>query len=152
MTLTELLSSKGKTLAVAESLTGGLLADRAVSLPGASRVFLGGIVAYTDSIKASVLGVSAATLKAETAVSEAVAREMAEGVRRLFSSSVGISTTGYAGPAASLDEEVGRVFVAIATEQSTEVYPLSLTGTREEIRRKTVDFAVKTLKEELTKF
>ena len=109
-------------------------------------------MAYTDRAKADLLSVPEELLAREGAVSSPVARAMAEGVRHALHSTVGVSTTGYAGPAATPDEEVGRVFVAIATPRGTEVYPLSLSGSREEIRRATVSFAVKTLKQELTKF
>ncbi len=152
MTLTELLSLRGESLAVSESLTGGLLADRVVAIPGASRVFRGGIVAYTDNAKIALLGVPADLLEREGAVSAAVAKRMAEGAARAFSSTVSLSTTGFAGPAATPDEPVGRVFVGLSLRGETRVYPLLLTGNREEIRRKTVDFAIKTLEEELTNF
>ena len=109
--IVELLKEQKKTLATAESLTGGLVADAVVSIAGASEVFLGGIVSYTDGVKASLLGVRAETLSAHTAVSAEVAREMADGVRRLIGSDYAISTTGLAGPAGGSDgKPVGTRF------------------------------------------
>lgn len=149
--IVELLKEQKKTLATAESLTGGLVADAVVSIAGASEVFLGGIVSYTDGVKASLLGVRAETLSAHTAVSAEVAREMADGVRRLIGSDYAISTTGLAGPAGGSDgKPVGTVFVGLSSPDRTEVFSLSLSGSRVEIRQKTVEFAIISLKKRLT--
>ena len=94
-----LLTEKGMTLAAAESCTGGLVAERMTDLPGASKVFMGGVVSYTNQVKAKVLGVPRALLEEFGAVSEPVARAMAEGVRAVTGADIGVSVTGVAGPA-----------------------------------------------------
>lgn len=149
--IVSVLKEQKKTLATAESLTGGLVADAVVSIAGASEVFLGGVVSYTDGVKASLLGVKKETLAAYTAVSAEVAREMADGARRLLGSDCAISTTGLAGPAGGEDgKPVGTVFVGIATPDGTEVFSLHFSGTRTEIRQKTVNFAITSLIKRLT--
>lgn len=97
-TVLHLLHRHGKTFSAAESCTGGLIAKRITDLPGASCVFRGGVVSYTNEVKASVLGVSQETLDRYGAVSEPVARAMAEGVRRITGSDLSVATTGLAGP------------------------------------------------------
>ena len=114
------LSSRGNTLAVAESCTGGALSACFTSMPGASEYFLGSVVSYSNEVKASVLGVSRADLAAYGAVSEQVARQMAEGVRRLCGSDYALATTGVAGPSGgSPDKPVGTVWIALATPDGT---------------------------------
>ena len=115
-----LLKEKGLTLAAAESCTGGLIAKRMTDLPGASGVFCGGVVSYTNAVKANVLGVGQALLDEYGAVSEPVAREMAEGVRRITGADLGVSVTGVAGP--DTDDRgnpVGTVFIGLATPEGT---------------------------------
>ena len=133
------LRARGLTLAVAESLTGGLLADALVRVPGASAVFRGGIVAYATDLKTTLLGVDAALLAAQGAVHPEVARQMAEGVRRVCGADVGLATTGVAGPDAQDGHAPGEVFVAVATGAGTVVVPLVLPGGRAEIRAATVE-------------
>ena len=114
------LKARGMTLAAAESCTGGLIAKRMTDLPGASQVFCGGVVSYHSSVKAGVLGVPQALLDRDGAVSESVARAMAEGVRNLTGADFAVSVTGVAGP--DSDErgnEVGTVYVALATKDET---------------------------------
>ena len=94
----EALKARGVTFAAAESCTGGLIAKRITDLPGASCVFRGGVVSYTNEVKASVLGVPQETLDRYGDVSEPVARAMAEGVRRITGSDLSVATTGLAGP------------------------------------------------------
>ena len=96
--LVALLTARGQTLGCAESLTGGLLTDAIVQVPGASRVLMGGIVAYDEGRKQTLLGVSAQALERYTAVSAQVACEMALGARRVLAVDYAVSTTGYAGP------------------------------------------------------
>ena len=133
--LVALLRERGVSLAAAESCTGGWFAKRIVDAPGASAVFLGGVVSYTNEIKEKILGVSRKALDTYTAVSVPVAREMAEGVRERFSADIGVSVTGLAGPGGGTDEiPVGRVFVGIATKEGTDVLTLTLDGTREDVR------------------
>jgi len=118
----KLLRQKQKTLAVAESCTGGLLANRITDVPGASEIFLGGMVSYANAAKEKFLGVRAETLAAHGAVSEAVAREMAVGARGKFGSDLAIAMTGIAGPAGGTPEKpVGTVFIALASAAGVEV-------------------------------
>ena len=110
-----LLTGRKQTLALAESCTGGAIANRVTNVPGASAIFLGGVVAYSNEVKQKFLGVRAETLKQHGAVSEAVAREMAEGARKKFGADFAIAVTGIAGPGGGTkDKPVGTVFIALA--------------------------------------
>ncbi len=132
------LADRGWTIGVAESLTGGLVSAALVSVPGASTSLRGGVVAYATDLKARILGVEEGLLEASGPVHPEVARQMAEGVRRVLGADVGVSTTGVAGPAPQRGIPVGTVFVAVATPDGTTVSALELDGTREEIRAETV--------------
>ena len=115
-----LLSERGETLSVAESCTGGAVASRFTAMAGASHYFLGGVVAYSNDVKKNILGVSAGDLEKYGAVSETVAKQMAEGVRRLTASTYALSTTGIAGPDGGTPEKpVGTVWMALATPKGT---------------------------------
>ena len=117
-----LLTEQKKTLALAESCTGGGIANRITNVPGASAVFHGGLVTYSNESKQKLLGVRAETLAAHGAVSEAVAREMAEGTRARLDADFAIAVTGIAGPGGGSPEKpVGTVFVALAGEFATVV-------------------------------
>ena len=135
------LADAGETLALAESLTGGLLCARLTDVPGASRVILGGVVAYSTRSKHEVLGVPNATLRDHGAVSAQTAAAMATAVAHLFSARIGVATTGVAGPDSQEGQDVGTVFLAIARGEQTHVVQLALEGTREQIRALTVDHA-----------
>lgn len=111
--LVRALGQQGRTLAVAESLTGGLVASTIVGVPGASTVFRGGVVAYATEVKASVLGVDAGLLERVGAVDSDVADEMALGVARLLGADYGLATTGVAGPDPQDGQPVGTVYVAV---------------------------------------
>jgi nicotinamide-nucleotide amidase len=116
------MTGRKQTLALAESCTGGLIANRITNIPGASEIFFGGVVAYSNGVKEKFLGVRAATLKKHGAVSEAVAREMAEGAQKKFGADFAIAVTGIAGPTGGTkDKPVGTVFIAVAYDFGTIV-------------------------------
>lgn len=126
-----LISSK-KTLACAESCTGGLIAKRITDVSGCSEVFLGGAVSYANSAKEKLLGVSSSTLEEFGAVSEQTAIEMARGIRKALGSDIGISTTGVAGPLGGTKQKpVGTVFVGVSTEKGDFAKHLTLSSKRE---------------------
>ncbi|MBR6781576.1 MAG: competence/damage-inducible protein A [Clostridia bacterium] len=123
--LVRYLSDRGLTLATAESCTGGMVGQRITGVSGASAVYLGGFVTYTNEVKINQLGVSPATIAAHTEVSAETACEMAEGARKHLGADIGISTTGYAGPTGGTEENpVGTVFVAVATKNGTTSHRL----------------------------
>lgn len=129
----------GRTIAVAESLTGGLVAASITAVPGASAVFRGSVTAYATDAKASVLGVDADLLARAGAVDAEVARQMGAGVRRLFAADLGLATTGVAGPAEQDGKPVGLVYVACSSDDSASVATeLRLDGDRAAIRAETV--------------
>ena len=124
-----LLRERGMTLAVAESCTGGLLAERVTHIAGASDYFLGGVVAYANAAKQALLGVPAELLDQHGAVSEPVARAMAEGARERFGADLALATTGVSGPGGgSAEKPVGTVCIALARDGGTHaerfVFPL----------------------------
>ena len=129
------------TIATAESCTGGLVASRLTDLSGASNYFKGGVVAYTNEIKKSILHVKAETLENFGAVSSQTALEMATNVREIFSATIGLSTTGVAGPLTSENKPVGLVFIAIVGENFSEVKEFHFAGTRTEIKFQAADEA-----------
>ena len=132
-----LLKEKGLTFATAESCTGGEIAKRFTDIPGASSVFLGGAVVYTNEVKARLLGLDPQMIEEKGAVSREVAEALAEQVRKLTGADIGIGVTGLAGPDGDGVHEVGAVFVSMAVEGKTYVRALSLgpKRTRSYIRR-----------------
>ncbi|GAB3144263.1 CinA family protein [Marisediminicola antarctica] len=137
------LTTRKLSVAVAESLTGGLLVAELVAIPGASVVVRGGVVAYATDLKHSLLGVSAELLAAEGPVHPEVARQMATGVRQLLSidgtpADIGLATTGVAGPGAQDGHSPGEAYVAIAIGDRVEVLHLQVPGSREDIRIRVV--------------
>lgn len=131
-----LLRERGLTIAVAESLTGGLVADGIVSVPGASATFLAGISAYANAAKTALLGVRPATLEAEGAVSEACALEMAAGARRATGADVALATTGIAGPdGGTAEKPVGTTWLAVEDAAGAAALRHVFLGDRETIRR-----------------
>jgi nicotinamide-nucleotide amidase len=146
----DLLRSEGRTLAVAESLTGGLLADAFVRVPGASAVLVGGVVAYATPVKHSVLGVDEALLDREGPVHPEVARQMADGVRRVVAvdgrpADVGLSTTGVAGPEGQGGRPPGTVWVGVAVDGRVVARGATLAGDRAQVREATVALAIEAL-------
>ena len=129
------LRARRLTLAVAESCTGGLLGARVTSVPGSSDVFLGGVIAYANSVKTALVGVGDDVLAAEGAVSEPVARRLATGARERTGAAVGVGITGVAGPGGGTPEKpVGMVWVAVDVSGTVDAVRLMLWGNREEIR------------------
>ena len=129
------LRQKGLTLSAAESCTGGLIAKRLTDVPGASAAFLGGVVSYTNAVKAGVLGVPRDLLEQYGPVSEPVARALAEGVRRLTGSDLAVSVTGLAGPDGDdRGNPVGTVYVGLSWQGGSLVRRLALGGDRPRIR------------------
>ncbi len=135
------LADRGETLAVAESLTGGLVAAELTAVPGASRVFRGSVTAYATELKRDVLGVDGALLAERGAVDPRVAAAMARGVRDRLGAGWGLATTGAAGPDPQDGKPVGTVYVAVAGPQGSAEVPvaaLDLAGDRAAIRAATV--------------
>lgn len=146
------LTARGLTIAVAESLTGGLLVAELVSVPGASAVVAGGVVAYQTPLKHSLLGVDAALLAAHGAVHPEVARQMATGVRTALAvdgrpADIGLSTTGVAGPDEQDGQSVGTVYLGVAFGDSVRAIPLRFTGDRDRIRAQSVEHALEAVRQ-----
>jgi competence/damage-inducible protein CinA-like protein len=136
-------------VAVAESCTGGLLGARITAIPGSSDVFVGGVLAYDNSVKTGMLGVDPAELAEHGAVSEGVVKAMAQGVRTRLSSDIGVAITGIAGPSGGTPEKpVGSVWIAI-DGAVTRAIGLRLIGDRTEIRQRAVQAALDLLRREL---
>jgi PncC family amidohydrolase len=135
-----LLRQKGWTLSIAESCTGGLVCDRITDVSGSSDYFMGGMVTYSNKSKSKHLGVPSKDIKRYGAVSPQVARNMAQGVRRAFHTSFGLSTTGVAGPTGGTKRSpIGRVFIGLAVGRKVLVKKLDLKGSRREIKEKAAE-------------
>jgi nicotinamide-nucleotide amidase len=147
--LIDALADAGETVAVAESLTGGLVCSTLVNPAGASRVVVGGAVVYSTSAKMDVLGVDEETLWVSGAVDSEVATQMAFRVRAQFSSTIGISTTGVAGPDPQDGIAVGTVFIGMSRDGREIVEEHHFTGTRDDIRWATVDACLTLLENSL---
>ncbi len=136
-TIGHLLRKQGWTLSVAESCTGGLVSDRITNVPRSSDYFEGGIVSYSNRAKARHLFIAPGYIEQYGAVSPHVARRMAQGVRKAFRTTFGLSTTGVAGPAGGTAKTpVGRVFIAISDGKRTAVRRETFEGSRRTIKRK----------------
>jgi PncC family amidohydrolase len=139
-----LFTARGKTLAAAESCTGGLVSYRITSVPGSSDYFLGGIVAYSNEMKTSLLGVAPETLERYGAVSEQCAREMAEGARRATGADIAVATTGIAGPGgATARKPVGLIYVACASPSGVTCQEVRWRQTRERNMRDAAELALR---------
>lgn len=142
-----LLAAAGRTVSTAESCTGGLLAARISSVPGSSRYFEGGVVAYANRVKERLLGVPAATLRRHGAVSAPVARAMARGVCRLLRTDFGMAVTGVAGPGGgTATKPVGLVYLAVAGPAACRVRKCRFNGGRAGVRKASVETALNMLK------
>jgi len=146
----ELLKARGMTFAAAESCTGGLIAKRITDVPGASLVFMGGVVSYTDTVKHRVLGVPAEMLEEYGAVSAPVARAMAEGARRATTADLAVSVTGVAGERDERGNAVGTVFIGFSTPEETVAERFDFgEKSRAEIRALSAEEALKLLEEKM---
>jgi PncC family amidohydrolase len=138
------LAARGLTIALAESSTGGLIAKRLTDISGSSAYVIGGVVAYANEVKQRLLGVSEQTLIDHGAVSEPVARQMAEGVRHLFGTDLAISVTGIAGPTgATATKPVGLHYVGLSAADGTWVRRFVWDGDRAHNRESTADAALR---------
>lgn len=135
----------GRTLAVAESLTAGMVCARLAEIPGASGALQGGVVAYQNHLKNTLLGVDSALLERVGAVAPDVAAQMATGIRRAARADIGVSTTGAAGPEAHGGKPVGTVYVGVASESGSEVRAYVFEGSREQVRRQAAEAALQAL-------
>jgi nicotinamide-nucleotide amidase len=145
-----LLAARGATVAVAESCTGGLLGAAFTEVAGSSAWFRGGIVGYADDVKSSLAGVPAALIREHGAVSEAVARALAEGARAACSADFGLGVTGVAGPGGgTADKPVGTVHLALADDGAGRTLKLDWPGDRELIRKRAVTVALDLLRRRL---
>ena len=143
------LKAQGETLAVAESMSGGLLASRLTAIPGASAAFLGGATAYTVAAKAALLGLDPAWLAQVGTVSEACAVAMAEAVRQRLGSTWALAICGNAGPGAEGEAPVGSVFIALAGPHGTQVRAPKMAGDRAEIQLRSTAQALDLLRRSL---
>jgi len=134
----ELLTATGRTVAVAESLTGGMVAAALTSVAGSSAAFRGGIVAYATDLKTALLGVPAELLELHGPVHPDVAAAMADGVRRRLGATFGLATTGVAGPGPADDHPAGTVFVAVCGPSGPTGTGFRFAGNRQEVRDQSV--------------
>ena len=141
---------QGKTLVTAESLTGGGIGHTLTGVSGSSAVYKGGIISYTNEVKNKVLGVPVEILEQYGAVSEPVAKAMAEGARKLLEVDIAVSVTGLAGPTGDeYGNPVGTVFIGYADETKSIVKHCLFSGDREQVRNQTIEFAMKLILENL---
>ena len=138
----------GKTLVTAESCTGGGIGAALTGVSGSSAVYKGGIISYTNWVKQHLLHVDAELLDREGAVSEPVAKAMAEGARSVLEADIAVSVTGLAGPGGDdYGNPVGRVYIGYCDSQTTEVRCFTFSGDREEVRSRAVEEALKLILE-----
>ncbi len=134
----------GKTLVTAESCTGGGIGAALTAIPGSSAVYKGGIISYTNWVKANILGVDEDMLETLGAVSAPVARAMAEGARNALEADIAVSVTGLAGPGGDeFGNPVGRVYIGYSDEKNTTAVAFTFSGDRETVRHQAVEEALK---------
>lgn len=134
----------GKTLATAESCTGGGIGAALTAIPGSSAVYKGGVISYTNWVKSNILGVDEELLETVGAVSAPVAKAMAEGVRKALQADVAVSVTGLAGPGGDdYGNPVGRVYIGYADETCSEAAEYTFSGDRDSVRRQAAEEALK---------
>ena len=139
---------QGKTLATAESCTGGMIGVALTDVPGSSHVYKGGIISYTNEVKQNLLGVDGDVLKTQGAVSAPVARAMAEGARKELGSDIAVSVTGLAGPSGDeFGNFVGTVFIGYADEKTSFAVKFRFFGSREEVRAQATEKALQLILE-----
>ncbi|MCX7995440.1 MAG: CinA family protein [candidate division WOR-3 bacterium] len=145
-----ILTTRGLTLSVCESCTGGMLGSVITGIPGSSNYFIGGIIAYSNEMKIKFAGVKSETIKKYGAVSKQTAREMALGTKELTGSDISIAITGIAGPGGGTKvKPVGLVYIAIAIDNKIIVVRNLFKGSRQEIRKRACECALKLLIEHL---
>ena len=143
----KMLTDRALTISVAESCTGGLIGSMITDVPGSSRYFLGGIIAYSNHSKMEILNVSSKTIAEYGAVSDQTVREMAWGVKRLFNSHLGLAVTGIAGPeGGTMEKPVGTIFIGLAAEDRIFTAGYRFHGTRGEIKQETARMALDNLR------
>ena len=144
----QMLCARGYTISCAESCTGGLLTSTLTDVPGSSAYVMGSVVSYSNDVKSRILHVAEETLAAHGAVSPETARAMAEGVRNLMQTDVGVGITGIAGPGGGSPEKpVGLVYIAVSTLGKTSVEKNVFSGVRAEIKRAAVNKALAMVQE-----
>jgi len=142
----KLLRIRGETLSIAESCTGGLVSDRITDVPGSSAYFMGGMVNYSNESKAKHLGVSLVEIRRHGAVSSKVAGKMAQGVRKAFGATFGLSTTGVAGPTGGTKRSpIGRVFIGLSDGRRIWVKREDFRGSRREIKKQAAESSLEFL-------
>lgn len=135
---------QGKTLVTAESCTGGGIGAALTAIPGSSEVYKGGVICYTDWVKGNILGVDEQLINRCGAVSEPVAGQMAEGVRKLLGADVAVSVTGLAGPGGDdFGNPVGTVYIGLSWGQNTIIQKFQFDGDRADVRTKSVEAALR---------
>lgn len=143
------IALRGQSLSVAESLTGGMLAARVVSVPGVSEIFRGGIVSYTNEIKERILGVDSCLLAEGGPVQGNVALQMATGVAKLFGTDYALATTGVAGPGPADGKPQGTVYIAVKTPLNVRYEEFHFDGDRLSVREQSVQEALAALREDV---
>ena len=145
----EQLKAQGKTIACAESCTGGLLTSRLTDVPGRSGYVRGAVVSYTNEVKEQLVGVRPETIDAYTEISAETAREMAQGIRRLLSTDIGVGITGLAGPGGMAGKPAGLVYIAVSGSKGTVVKPCQFQGGRLSVKQQSADQALQMIQDYL---